>query len=217
MKDRRDVFGVLTGAELVSLEDLDQALAAATSPRGAFTPPLALVGGELELTFDDLKTLEATLAAVAPFTAGPDKKLKDAFDAGCAGRESPWIPSSARALENLATRVRDAFAQGSWSLPAGYLDQQVERALVERRHYQKRAVLGETWIRALLGGRGAGVPVYLPEALGGKLPLYARFPVKMIVEIHLQQDQYESHPCALRCLALARVTVAKQARVGKAR
>ena len=203
--DRGDVFGVITDADPTSLDDLDQCLAAATSPRGAFTPALALITGELELTFDEVKTLEATIAAVAPLSAGPDKKLKEAFDAAVEALASPFVQASGRANEVVAARLRDTFAQGSWSLPAGWLDQQVERTLVEQRRYQKRSLLGETWIRALVGPRGAAVPVYLPEALAGKLPLYARFPARLVVEVHLQQDQYETHPAALRCLALARV------------
>jgi hypothetical protein len=214
--DRRDVFAVITDADPTSPDDLDACLAAATTLRGAFTPPLAVLRGDLELTFDDLESLKATVAAVAPFAGGPDKRLKDAFDAVTEAMKSKLLPASGRGVESLATRLRDAFAQGNWSLPAGYLEQQIERALVEQRSYQKRALLGETWIRALVGPRGSGAPVYLPAALAEKLPLYARFPARVVVEVHLQQDQFENHPHALRCLALARVVPARQARAMRA-
>jgi hypothetical protein len=209
VKDRRDVFGVLAEGEPSSLDELEAKLGAATSPSGVFEPPLLLLRGELELTFTELETLKATLAAVAPFTTGPDKKLKETFEATSEALKSPYIQASGRAIEGLTTRLRDAFPQVAASLPAGYLDQQVERILVEQRHHQKRTILGKPWVRALLAARGAGsisVPTYVPEALAAKLPLYARFTVKLIVELNLQQDQYESHPCALLCLALARVT-----------
>jgi hypothetical protein len=209
--DRRDVFTVLTDADPTAVDDLEGCLAAATTPKGAFTPPLAVLRGELELTFEDLEALKATLAAVAPFAAGPDKRLKEAFEATTDALKSPHPPASARAVENLMARLRDAFAQGSWSLPAGYLDQQVERALVEGRRYQRRALLGETWLRALIGARGSAAPVYLPEALVGKLPLYARFSARVVVEVHLQQDPAEAHPCALLCLGLARAVPARPA------
>ena len=217
--DRRDVFNLITEGTPDSLDDLDLCLASATTPAGAFDPPLALVSGELELAFDDLEILKATLTAVAPFSAGADKKLKEAFDAATEALQSPWIQASGRATENLTTRVRDAFPHASWSLPAGYLDQQVERILVEKRHHQKRELLGDTWIRVLLGpsapaGRaqkGQGVPTLLPVALAGKLPLYPRFSARLVVEVHLQQDAYESHPHVLRCLALARVVPARPA------
>ncbi len=56
----------------------------------------------------------------------------------------------------------------------------------------------------------------MPEELAAKLPLYARFTAKLIVELNLQQDQYESHPCALLCLALARVVPSRSAPRGRA-
>jgi hypothetical protein len=209
--DRRDVFAALTDAEPTSVDDLEACVAGATTDRGAFTPPLAALRGELELTFDDVETLKITVATVAPFAAGPDKRLKDAFDAASAALESSTLATSGRAVENLTTRVREAFAAGSWSLPAGFLDREVERALVEQRKYQTRSILGEKWIRATLGPRGSAAPVYLPVALAGKLPLYARFPARLVVEVHLQQDGYEAHPFALRCLALARTTPSRGA------
>jgi hypothetical protein len=212
VKDRRDLLGVLGEAEPTPLEDLEAALSEATSRSGGLTPPLVLVAGELEPAFDEVETLGAALAAAAPFALGSDKKLKDAFDQVTESLKSPWAQGSPRAAEALSNRLREAFPQGAWSLPQGWLDQQIERAVVEKRAYQKRKVLGKTWIRAALGPRGSAVPVYLPEELGGHLPLYARFQARIVAEVHLQQDQYEPHPVALRVLALARiVTPAKAA------
>ncbi len=210
VKDRRDVFGVLTDAVASSLDELDAVVAAATSPSGSFDPPLLVLRGELELTFSDLERLKASLGAVAPFTSGPDKRLKDTFEATTEALKSPYLPGSARAIEGLTNRLRDAFPQVASSLPAGYLDQQIERILVEQRHHQKRTILGKSWVRALLWQRGGvAVPTYVPDMIAAKLPLYARFPARLIVEVNLQQDQYEAHPCALLCLALARVTPAR--------
>ncbi|MFT3771031.1 MAG: DUF2169 domain-containing protein [Minicystis sp.] len=205
--DRRDVLGVLTESDRMLLDDLDGALEGATSPDGALTPPLVLVAGDLEMRFDEVEALQAALAAVAPFSTGPDKRLKDVFDSVVESLKSPWVQGSHRAAEALLKRISEAFAQGAWQLPQGWLDQQIERTLVEKRAYQKRKVFGQTWLVASLSQRGgtAQVPTYLPEELGGHLPLYARFPVRILAEAHLQQDQYESHPYALRTLALARV------------
>jgi len=218
VKDRRDIFNVLAEGEPTSLDELEAKLGGATSPSGVFEPPILLLRGELELTFTELETLKATLAAVAPFTTGPDKKLKDTFEATSEALKSPYIQASGRAIEGLTTRLRDAFPQVASSLPAGYLDQQVERILVEQRHHQKRIILGKPWVRALLGTRGGAsgsVPTYVPEGLAAKLPLYARFTAKLIVELNLQQDQYESHPCALLCLAMARVTPSRSTLRGR--
>ncbi len=164
-----------------------------------------LVSGELEPGFDEVETLNAALAAAAPFATGSDKKLKDAFDQVTESLKSSWAQGSPRTAEALSTRLREAFPQGAWSLPQGWLDQQIERAVVEKRAYQRRKVLGKTLLRAMLGPRGSAVPAYLPEELAGHLPLYARFPARIVAEVHLQQDQYEAHPVALRVLALARV------------
>ncbi|HLM74979.1 MAG TPA: hypothetical protein VK459_19855, partial [Polyangiaceae bacterium] len=77
--------------------------------------------------------------------------------------------------------------------------------------YQKRTLLGQEWIRALLtpapAGAGAAeaIPTYLPERLAKELPMFQRFRARAIVEARLQLDQFEAHPSALRVVALGRV------------
>jgi hypothetical protein len=206
VKDRRDVLGLLAEGEPTPLEDLAAVLADAASPTGGLTPALVLVVGDLEPSFDEVEALSAALAAAAPFATGSDKKLKETFELVVESLKSPWAQGSARTAEALSTRLREAFPAGAWSLPPGWLDQQIERTLVEKRAYQKRRVLGKTLLRATLAQRGgAAVPTYLPDDLAGHLPLYARFQARLLAEVVLQQDQYEPHPYALRALALARV------------
>src|SRR5262249_15147315 len=98
------------------------------------------------------------------------------------------------------------------------LEAQRERVLLEQRRYQRRAVLGEVHLRALLrfdgdaavrsGGKPAPaqaqVPVYLPEATAELLPLQPRFRARFIREIGLAADPAEARPGALRALALGR-------------
>jgi hypothetical protein len=48
------------------------------------------------------------------------------------------------------------------------------------------------------------VPAYLPDSLAKKLPLFQRFRIRMIAEVHLAVDQLETHPLALKGAALAR-------------
>lgn len=50
----------------------------------------------------------------------------------------------------------------------------------------------------------APLPTYIPESLAKKLPLFQRFKVRMIAEIHLALDQVETNPLALKSAALAR-------------
>ncbi len=49
------------------------------------------------------------------------------------------------------------------------------------------------------------MPAYLPEALADKLPLLTSMKARLIAEVTPSQDQYESHPHALRVVALGRV------------
>lgn len=141
--------------------------------------------------------------------AGADKKLKDSVDAAAEALKGPPIPRATGLSELMTTRIREAYAQAHRALPAGHLESQTERMLLEDRHYQKRAVLGQTWIRGLLYPSGAQepIPTYLPESLSQKLPIAQRIRARVIAEVHTQQDQYEAHPHALRALSLARVVV----------
>jgi hypothetical protein len=94
-------------------------------------------------------------------------------------------------------------------LPQGYLEAHTERLLLEQRYYQKRTLLGQEWIRALLTPSGAAageaIPTYLPERLSKELPMFQRFRARAVVEARLQLDQFEVHPSALRVVALGRV------------
>jgi hypothetical protein len=215
--DRRDVLGVLTEGEATSLGDLEAAIESGTTPRGGLTPPLVLVAGELTMLFDAAESLKAALGAVAPFAMGADKKLKEAFDAAAEGLKSPWLQGSTRAIETLHGRVVEAFSQGAWSLPHGWLEQQIERAVVERRAYQRRKVLGQPRVRALLGGGAMATPAYLAEEIADLLPLFARFAVRVVAEVHLSQDQFEAQPYALKVLALGRVSALGKAPRGQGR
>lgn len=102
------------------------------------------------------------------------------------------------------------------------METQRERVLVEQRKYQRRAVFGEKHLRGLLrldsaeapppkpaAGKpatsgGVVIPAYLPESTAALLPMQSRFRARFIAEIRLAADPAESHPAALRVLALAR-------------
>jgi hypothetical protein len=204
-KDRRDILAVLRGGDPCGAAGLGEELAAAMED-GTFTPPLALVEGALEFPFDEKETLKATMALVAPFTAG-DKRLKEQSDTVGELLKSPWLEKGSAGLESYTTRLREAFAQPARALPPRYLEAHTERLLLEQRHYQKRTLLGQAWIRALLTPAGAGeaIPTYLPERLARELPMFQRFRARAVVEARLQLDQFEAHSSALRVVALGRV------------
>jgi hypothetical protein len=213
VKARREVFSVITEAEPAGEAGLDDRLARAVGPMGAFEPPLALVAGELHFPFDELATLEATLAAVSPLAAG-DKKIKEMVETVNELLKTPWLQGSSGVAEGLTARVKEAFAQSGRLLPPGYLDAHTERRLLEQRHYQRRTLLGQRWIRCTLTPIGASLPIptYLPDELATRLPMFTRMKARLLVELHLQQDQYEAHPHALRAVALARVAPAGRAK-----
>jgi hypothetical protein len=66
------------------------------------------------------------------------------------------------------------------------------------------AIAGGSPLASNPQGAGSPIPTYIPESLAKKLPLFQRFKVRMIAEIHLALDQIETHPLALKSAALAR-------------
>ncbi len=205
-KDREDINALLTLGEPSGVEILSMALDDAVDERGVFRPPLLLLRGELAFPFDEVETLKATISAVTPLAAG-DKKLKETIDAVGELLRTPWLQSAGSVTERLTNQVKEAFGTGNRLLPSGYLETHTERILLEQRHYQKRVVLGQPWIRALLGSPNTStrVPTYIPYSLARELPMYQRFNVRMIAEVRAQLDQYETHSTALRVVALGRV------------
>jgi hypothetical protein len=133
--------------------------------------------------------------------------------------KTPWLAQSSSVAEGLTGRIKEAFGQGNRMLPPGYLESHTERILLEKRHYQKRTVLGQTWIRSLFipAASQEAIPTYLPETLSTQLPMFQRLKARLIAEAHMQQDQYESHMTALRVVALARVSSVGPAPAGAAK
>jgi hypothetical protein len=220
IEDRREIFEVLANAAPMSADGLDAVLGACLREDGKFAPSVELAAGELELPFDELAWLRATLTTVAPLV-GADEALKSAVLAAKDFLTMPGLMSAPAVADGLTKRIEDAFTQGKRVVPAGYLEAQRERAVLEQRQYQRRAVLGAKHLRGLLRlgsadsanktsapGRGVtssgGVPTYLPESLAEALPMYSRFRVRMVVEVRMATDRYETHPAALRAMALAR-------------
>jgi hypothetical protein len=214
-EDRRDLLLILARADATDADGLGAALSDGVHEDGKFAPPLVLVAGELRFPFDEIDALKATVTTATPFTPG-DELLKAAVDAGRDFLAIPDLSPAPAVVEAITGRIRDAFGKVKRAVPPGYLEAQTERALLEQRRYQRRAFRGQPHLRALLhpsGDRGAML-VYLPEALCDRLPLYQRFGARLIAEAHLSVDQYETHPCALEALALARDVQAPAARRG---
>lgn len=209
---RREAFEILAVAPAGEPGLASELAAAAIREDGRFVAPLALLAGSLQLALDELALLSAGLAVARPFHAA-DKVLREVSEEIRA--LLPELRSSA-GVDALLTRLRDAFAQAKKpSLPADYFEQKTERAVLEARRYQERAVLGGTYLRGALSVRGqAELPVYLPTAIASRLPLVRAFRARLIATVELQQDPLETAPHALRVLALARVAEATTPRRG---
>jgi hypothetical protein len=187
--------------------DLEAALFDGVAEGAPLAPRLLLLAGEIELLLDTVEVLRAMLAAASPM-ARADPRLREVLDFGEEMIKAD-LQGSPDAIEWLRTNVRETWMEVNRGLPANYLDAHAERMLLEQRRYQRRELLDDTWIRALFSptGGGARVPAYLPAAVSRRLPIFHRFPARLLAEVVPQQDQYETQPVALRVAALARVVV----------
>jgi hypothetical protein len=206
IEDRREVNQVVALGNPSGETAVELALDDGVRDDGKFVSPLLLVAGELTLGFDELETLKAVVSIATPLATG-DEELKNAVGEAVAYLSVPGLVSSADVAQSLTTKIRETFARGKRAVPATYLDTESERALLEKRAYQKRNVFGGPHLRALFffAGSTTGIPTYLPEALAQQLPLFRRFAVKLIADVAFQADQFESHPTALKVGAIARM------------
>jgi hypothetical protein len=199
-------FGVLTEAASHDVATIGAILRDAISDGGRFTPPLVLLRGRLSFPFEHVEILRATAASVAPL-AGDDKKLKEALQQVKEVLDTPLVSGSSETVANFTGHLRKVYSQAKRSLSLEYLDDMVERILLEQRRYQKRTLFGGTWLRGVFTPEGTKeqIPTYLPEELEKQLPMMVSFRARLIAEAHVKQDQYEAHPHALRIVTLGRI------------
>ncbi|MBK8258847.1 MAG: DUF2169 domain-containing protein [Polyangiaceae bacterium] len=205
IEDRRDMLHVLLHAQSADEYGISESLNQAVRADGKIINPVIATAGQLAFVFDELEMLKATLSAALPFAAG-DEPLTSATTSAKEFLSTPGLVATGVVIDSLTTRIREAFLRVKRPVANDYLTVQSERALLEKRHYQKREVLSKTHLRGLFfpDGSSNGIPTYLPEEVSKKLPLYQRFSVRMIVEVHRTADQNEVHPAALKVLALGR-------------
>jgi hypothetical protein len=204
---KRDIIEVLVRADITSLDAVGSAFQRGVKDDGRFEAPLVVLAGDLEMPFDELSTLKATVAAMRPLSAG-DKRLTEALDAVDELVKTPWLEGSSGVSENLFGRVREAFVQAKRAVSLADVEAHTERMLLERRCYQTRSLFGKKWLRGLLRGGTGEAPVYLPESLREELPMFKRFAARLIAEVEPREDQYEKSAYALKTAALGRVVQA---------
>lgn len=208
IEDRREIFEIVAKGDRADEPRIAELMDEAILEDGKFATPIILVGCEVEMPFDELEVLRALSTAAAPLVGPTDELLKNAVEAAekflARGNTSyaPVVP------EGLSNRIRESFARDKKSLPADALDVQAERALLGGRHYQKREVLGGTYLRMLLRMSQDSQPFvgYAPQDIAKKLPMFRKFRARIIAELHPWQDQYETRRESLRALAIGTVT-----------
>lgn len=205
IEDRRELLEIMVQASPEGANGVRALINEGMREDGKFVPLVAFLSGELEHVFDPIDMLKAILPVAASFVAGDDA-LKSAVDASAAFLSAPGLPGPGVA-EALVMRIKKAFGDTRKGQRASILTDQAERTLCEQRRFQKRGVLGDTYVRTLLYTAGSPhpIPTYFPESALKKLPMSVRSRVRILAETHLRADPYESYPAALRALALAEV------------
>lgn len=205
IEDRREVFEVLAHGAQSDARGVEEALLQGRRADGKLVPPLVLVEGEVEVQLDELQALRATVTIASVFAAG-DEPLKGAIAEAREFLQAPDLLSPPGVIDGLTTRILEAFRKVRRAVSPNYVEEQTERALLSGRHYQKREVLGGTFLRAFIWmpGDKDALLAYLPEDLAKKLPMYRRFKARVVADVHPQQDQYEVRALGLRVLAVGR-------------
>lgn len=214
VEDRRELLEVLANGDRIDGQGAQDALLDAVRDDGKYAPPLALFACELETPFDEIAALKATVTVAAPLAGPSDESLRTSVEAADKFLTRSNLESAPAAADGLSTQIREAFAREKKGLPEGSIDGQVERAMLAGRHYQKRDVLGDKHLRALVWLPEEQQPLvaYVPQVVANRLPLAKRFRARLIAEIHPSQDPFEKRDEALRVLALATISVIKKAK-----
>lgn len=205
IEDRAQVFEVLAHGPTTSVRGVEAALAGAASKRRMPVPPLELVEGELALSFDPIERLKAMVSTATPLSAGDDA-LSNALASAEKFLGTAGVSSAPAVADTLSQKIRDALGQGKKGR-AELVDEQVERALLEERHYLKRKLLGGSHLRGLLHipGEEHALVTYLNDSVAQDLPLAARFRARMIAAVHPVVDEREAAAVALQAVALGRM------------
>lgn len=205
-EELRDVHRVFVSAYPASSADIEGAIAEAVSGEQEFQSPLVLTSGDLRLTYDELAVLRATLTAAAPFAAG-QFELEQLLGAARNLLTAGWVGTADGVAAELTMRIRETFSTATRGLPPGFLDAQAQRIVVAERQYQTRDLWGRGWLRANFTPVHSRVPftAYLPKEVGDYLPLFDQFFARVIAHVDLREDQFETHPLALKVCAISRV------------
>ncbi|MDC0744595.1 DUF2169 family type VI secretion system accessory protein [Polyangium mundeleinium] len=207
VEERREVFEVLAHGAALGEEAIRAAVRGAIRKDGRFVAPLVLVEGDVSLLFDEIESLQALVAVVAPLAGGDDRSK----EAVAAARDYLSAADSLRdpvAARELGAAIETAYAQAKKRVVSpAEVSVRMERVLLEHRRYQRQAVFGGTHLRGVvqLPGGEREMPVYFPEALVEVLPMSAKFSARLVAEAHLAADAQAACPVALRGVGITRI------------
>ncbi|MDI1448041.1 DUF2169 domain-containing protein [Polyangium sp. 6x1] len=206
IQERAQAHVILDRGVPVGFEGLLDLAVRAAKKRGHAVAPIELCEGDLALHFDEIEALRTTKATAMPFAQGHEA-LTAAVREADEFVGSPGYENARVLAERMTGKIFDKFALTSHALAGDDLAKLVARSLAEGRHYQRRRLLGGWHLRALLHVPGERHPivVYLPAEIAEQLPLFSRFPVRLLVEVHFAVDPEEKLPIVLRAVALGRV------------
>jgi len=190
--------------------DLEHDARAAVDEDGIYRAPLVVLHGRLRLRFDEVATLSALLEAATPSLPDSERLSREVAILRKLQRQGAGV--SAEVASDLALRLRQVCEQEE-AVDAEAVERRAERHLHGDRSYQTRRLLGGRQLRGELtlapfsrrGGRT--ITCYLPEAWRDALPLCDGIDARLIGALHQRQDQWETCPLAIHCVALGeRVT-----------
>jgi hypothetical protein len=207
MENRRDVGAILSGADPSGPAELREVFREGIS-NGAFTAKMALCAGELAFVFDEVKLLEALVAAVTPLAAD-EERLRGVLKSANEFLGKPGASSLPGVADGLSAKMKEVLRQVWKGQALEGVTAQVERSALEQRAYQRRMVFGGRHLRGSMtmggGSATAAIPVYFPEAITTGLPMMTRFQARILVEVHPQVDGADPPGVALRGVSLGRV------------
>ncbi len=202
--DRFDMAVVVTRGTPMNAVEIQAAMTGNVGEDGRFVPPLVLVTGELVFPFDETAMLESTLATALAHSTG-EPTLRGAIDLAKDFLATPDRVAMPPVIESVTARLREAAARIR-KVPAGHVESEVERALLEARSYQRRPFGGGTRIRALLTGPSQDAPVIVYSSMDASLlPLERRFRVRILAEAHAVVDPLDGQPFVLEARAFSRI------------
>jgi hypothetical protein len=205
-EDAAEVLCILQEVDPTREVEFGAALERGFDDEGRFEADIVRIDGVLHVALDETELLAALVSTMAPYSK-EDARVGTAVEAAAAFLEAARRVSVPEVAHRLAESLR--LAWGDWGgRPMGVaeVDELASRAVLERRSYRKKHVLGGMHLRATMTipGSATSQPAYLPESCAKSLPLFLRFGVRALCEVHPREDATEASPSALRVVALAR-------------